>query len=131
MGFGNTPGIFQSRMVKVFGGSLWKFVLIYIDGIIVFSKNPIDHLLHLQEVFDLLKKSGVTLSLAKCHFAYPSIKALGHHVGRLGLSTLEDKTKAIRDLKFSRKLRELETGLGFFGYYRRYVVWYVRLALPS
>ena len=130
MGLGNTPGFFQSRMEKVFKTYLWKFVLVYMDDIIVYSKDTDQHLTHLEEVLSLLQKSGVTLALKKCHFAYPSIKALGHHVSRLGLSTLEEKTKAIRELQFPRNLRELDHGLGFFGYYRRFVEWYAWIEKP-
>ena len=100
------------------------------DDIIVYSKDKNQHLTHLEKVLDLLQKSDVTLTLKKCHFAYPSIKALGHHVSKLGLSTLKKKTKAIRKLQFSRNLKKLNHGLDFFEYYRKFVEWYAWIEKP-
>ncbi|CZT02527.1 uncharacterized protein RCO7_06258 [Rhynchosporium graminicola] len=130
MGLATTPSFFQHRMESLFGPYLWKFVLVYIDDIIVFSKTPADHLEHLDTALALLEKSGVTLSLSKCFFAQPSIQALGHYVSRLGLSTLQEKVEAIRTWEFPSNLSELETALGFFGYYRSFVPHYASVAAP-
>ncbi len=117
-------------MERVLEKYLWKFVLVYIDDIIIFSPTLEDHLDHLNEILIILEKSGVTLSLSKSHFAYPNIKALGHHVSRLGISTMEEKIEIIKNLKFPKLLRELETGLGFFEYYRGFVPWYSFIEKP-
>lgn len=130
MGLANTPGFFQHRMELLLSDFLWQFVLVYVDDIIIYSPTIDDHLTHVDQILTLLEDSGVTLSLGKCHFAYPSIKALGHHVSRLGLSTLEDKVEVIRSLEFPRTLRLLEIGLGFFGYYRNFVDHYAATVRP-
>ena len=130
MGLANSPGFFQHRMESLFGRFLWQFVLVYVDDIIVFSRSLGEHLQHLNQVLDLLEASGVTLALAKCHFAYPTLVALGHHVSRLGLSTVREKTDAIRQLAYPTDLRQLEIGLGFFGYYRKFVPGYSDIAQP-
>jgi hypothetical protein len=91
------------------------------NDIIVFSLSLKDHLTHLNDVLTLLKQFDVILSLNKCHFAYSSVKALEHHVSRLELSTLNEKTQAIRELHFSKTLRNLEIELKFFDYYRKFV----------
>ena len=117
-------------MERLLGAFLWQFVLVYVDDIIIYSPSLKTHLYHLDQVLKLLDESGVTLSLAKCHFAYPSIKALGHHVSRLGVSTLEEKVEAVRGMSFPSTLRQLETGLGFFGYYRKFVPHYAAIARP-
>ena len=82
---------------------LWQFVLVYIDDIIIYSSWLDDHIRHIDDVLRLLKDSEVTLALSKCHFAYPSIQALGHYVFQLGLSTTEEKVEAIRKMKFLEK----------------------------
>jgi hypothetical protein len=86
----------------------------------------------LTEVLELLEKSGVTLQISKCHFGYQSqsIKALGHHVSRLGLATDDEKIEAIRTLDYPHTLSELETGLGLFGYYRKFCLGYSYIAEP-
>ena len=98
--------------------TLLQGTVIYMNDIIVFSADTQKHLTHLKEVLDLLEKSGVTLAFKKCRFAYSNIKVLGHYVFRLGMSILEEKIKAIEELKFPKTLHELETAIGFFGYYR-------------
>ena len=128
MGLTNSPGFFQYRMESILAKYLWFFILVYVDDIIIFSKSKKEHLHYLDRILQLLKDSGVTLSIAKYHFDYPSIKVLGHHVLWLGLSTVEEKTKVIRNLDYPRNLRDLETGLGFFRYYRKFVPYYSAIA---
>ena len=117
-------------MESLFGPYLWKFVLVYVDDTIIFSRSPEQHLEDLSMVLRLLQQSGVTLSLSKCYFAQPSLQALGHYVSRLGLSTVLEKTEAIRALKFPETLQGLENGLGFFNYYRMFVEGYAAIAKP-
>ena len=121
----NTSKFFQNRMKKIFDFYLWKFVLIYMNDIIIYFKISIDHLAHLNEALNLLKKSKVTLSLSKCHFAYSSIKALRHHMNRFDLNILKKKTKIICRLIFFKILKKFEIDLNFFDYYRKFVTWYV------
>ncbi|KAK7992138.1 hypothetical protein PG988_000932 [Apiospora saccharicola] len=68
--------------------------------------------------------------LDKCHFAQPGLKALGHHVSRLGLSTLDEKVEAISKLAMPRNLQELESGLGLMGYYRSFIHNFAILSAP-
>ena len=130
MGLANSPGFSQHRMETLLAPYLWKFALVYVDDIIVFSKSLEKHLDELERILSLLEASGVTLALSKCHFAYPSVDALGHHVSRLGLSTAASKTEAVRQMDYPKSLSQLEIGLGFFGYYRKFVPYYSHIAQP-
>ncbi|KAL2060380.1 hypothetical protein VTL71DRAFT_9775 [Oculimacula yallundae] len=130
MGLATTPSFFQARMEKLFRNYLWKFVVVYIDDIIIFSRTPDQHVLDLDLALTLLENAGVTLALAKCHFAQPSIEALGHKVSRLGLNTLEDKVEAVRKWEFPETLSNLEKVLGFFGYYRKFIAHYAAISAP-
>lgn len=121
MGLSSTSPFFQHRMERLFREYLWNFVLVYIDDIIVFSKSIKEHLAYLDTVLGLLEESGVTLSLSKCFFTQPSITALGHHISRPGLATLEEKVEAIRKWEFPTTLSQLEIAIGFFNYYRQFV----------
>ncbi|RAO67920.1 uncharacterized protein BHQ10_003932 [Talaromyces amestolkiae] len=124
MGLATAPSFFQQRMENILRSYLWKTVNVYVDGIIAFSRTQSEHLKHLDEVLTLLEASGLTLQISKCHFAYGSIKALGHHISRLGLATDEDKIRAIKELDYPKFLAELEMGLGLFNYYRKYCLGY-------
>ena len=130
MGLTNSPGFFQHRMESILAKYLWFFILVYVDDIIIFSRFKEKYLYYLNRILQLFKDLGVTLSIAKCYFGYPSIKALGHHISQLGLSTIEEKTKAIQNLDYSECLRDLETRLGFFRYYRKFVPYYSAIAQP-
>ena len=121
----NTFDFFQNKMKKVFKIYLWKFVLIYMNDIIVYFKNKDQHLTHLKKILNLFEKSDVTLTLKKCHFAYFSIKVLKHHVSKFELSILKKKTKIIRKFQFFKNLKKLNHELKFFNYYRKFVEWYV------
>ena len=125
MNLKNISNFFQNRMKKIFDFYLWKFVLIYMNDIIIYFKISTNHFVHLNETLNLLKKSEMTLSFSKCHFAYLSIKTLKHHVNRFNLNTLKEKTDIIRHLKFFKILREFEVELSFFDYYKKFVTWYV------
>lgn len=130
MGLTISPPFFQHRMESLFGAYLWKFVLVYIDDIIVFSRSIQDHLQHLELTFTVLENSGCTMSLPKCHFAQAGLEALGHYVSRFGLSTTAEKTEAIRNLPMPSNLQELEHGTGLMGYYRDFIPDYAIIADP-
>ena len=130
MGLANSPSFFQHRMERILSQYLWNFVLVYVDDIIVYSRTQQSHLSNLNEVLTLLENSGVTLSIPKCHFGYPSVDTLGHHVSRLGLSTVLEKTDAIRSMLYPTTLNQLEIGLGFFGCYRKFVPNFAAIAQP-
>jgi RNase H-like domain found in reverse transcriptase/Reverse transcriptase (RNA-dependent DNA polymerase) len=103
---------------------------VYIDDVVVFSRLREEHLVHIDSVLTTLQKSGITLSASKCHFGYPSIELLGHHVSRFGITTSEDKIKAMVEKAFPENLKLLECGLGLFNYYRRFIEWYASVSAP-
>ena len=121
MGLKTSPGFYQHRMERLLAGYLWQFVLVYIDDVIIYSKDIYDHLKHLDIVFSILAASGCTMSLDKCHFAQHGLEALGVHVSRLGLSTTEEKVAAIRELDIPTTLYELECGIGLMGFHRHHI----------
>jgi hypothetical protein len=130
MGLATTPAFFQHRMEQIFGPYLWKFVLVYIDDVIIFSKTFDQHVKDLTIVLRLLRNSGVTLSLAKCRFAQSSLAALGHHVSRLGLATTDQKIAAVKALEFPTDLSQLEISVGYFGYYWKFIDHYAAVERP-
>jgi hypothetical protein len=124
MSLDNNSNFFQHKMKRVLKKYLWKFVLVYIDDIIIFFTILENHLKYLNEILVLLKKSDVILSLSKSHFDYSSIKILKHHVNRLKISIMKKKIAIIKNLKFFVTLKNLKKELDFFEYYRNFVSWY-------
>jgi hypothetical protein len=129
-GLRNGPAIFQRIMQEILSPYLWLFCLVYIDDIVVYSKSFEDHLEHLDQVLGAIEQSGITLSPKKCHMFYSSILLLGHKVSRLGLSTHEEKVRAILDLKPPTKISELQTFLGMIVYFSAFIPYYASIARP-
>lgn len=113
----NISRFFQYRMKNLLLFYLWQFVLIYIDNITIWSFSLNKYIQYLNQIFTLLKKSKMTLTFIKCHFAYFNIKTLEHYISRLRLNTIEKKINVIRQMRFSRNLRDFEVKLKFFDYY--------------
>ena len=130
MGLASTPGFFQVRMERILARYLWQFICVYIDDVLIFSHTLEEHLQHLDEVLGLLEDAGISLSIKKCHFAYRSIKTLGHHVSQLGVSTAEDKVVVVRNMRFPHTLHSLEVGVQFFSYYCWFVERFAAIADP-
>ena len=111
-GLRNGPSIFQRVMQGILAPYLWIFCLVYIDDIVIYSKTYEEHIDHLDKVLEAIELSGITLSPVKCHLFYSSILLLGHKVSRLGLSTHNEKVRAILELQSPSKLSQLQTFLG-------------------
>ena len=75
-GLSNSPASFSMVMAQVLRGVNWKFVLCYVDDILVFSENVEKHLVHLKQVFQCLQKANLTLKPSKCKFAVKEVKYL-------------------------------------------------------
>ena len=98
-GYKNGPSIFQQVMQNILAPFLWIFALVYIDDMVIFSLTFEDYVKHLDQVFQVIQKFGVTLAVTKCHFGYQSVLLLGQKVSRLGLSTHKEKVDAILQLE--------------------------------
>lgn len=86
-GLSNAPGTFQALMNIIFGRYVMKFILVFFDDILVFSKTLAEDVSHLQIVMDLLKEHQLKVKLSKCHFAVPQVDYLGHVINNSGVAT--------------------------------------------
>ncbi|VDH94031.1 Hypothetical predicted protein [Mytilus galloprovincialis] len=99
-GMMNSPLTFQCLMTKVLKDLNFKIALVYIDDILIFSKNFEDHLNHLQQVFSNLREANLKLNPEKCKFATRTIKYLGHVISKDGIRVNPENTEKVKD--FSR-----------------------------
>jgi hypothetical protein len=77
-GLVNAPAAFQSIMNKIFAQHMYKFVMVYLDDILMFSNNEGDHAKHLRIVLDILKSHNLTVAIFKCKFYKSQVLFLGH-----------------------------------------------------
>ena len=96
-GLAQAPAYFQALINKVLKG-LHKFAVIYLDDIIIFSKNEEKHLEHLRIIFKRLKEAGLKLKRSKCDFMKTQIQYLGHLISSGGIQPLPEKLGSIKNM---------------------------------
>ena len=129
MGYMNSAAYVQRQLDNKLR-DLHEFVRAYIDDIIIFSDTLDDHLDHLDRLFSRLKELNIHLAPTKAYIGFPSVVMLGIRVDSLGLTTPEEKLRAIANLKFPYTLKQLETYLGFTGWMRQYIPRYAQVSEP-
>ena len=129
-GLTNAPAGFQRFLNTIFADLLDVFVIIYLDDILVFSSDESQHVRHVSEVLRRLRKNGLFANGKKCNFHSPSVEYLGHIIGSNGLKMDPDKIKVVLDWPEPRKVKELQSFLGFANFYRRYIYNYSDIVIP-
>jgi hypothetical protein len=130
-GLAYAPGTFQRLMNRVLQDYLGKFVSVYLDDVIIYTKGPLEtHLDHLRQVFETLRCANLKIKLKKCYFCFPNIHFLGHVVGREGIHPDPEKIEKIRNFPVPTNLTQLRSALGLFSYYRKFIKDFSKIAKP-
>ncbi|KAL3533570.1 hypothetical protein ACH5RR_007091 [Cinchona calisaya] len=120
-GLTNAPATFCTLMNKVLREFLDKFVVVYLDDIVIYSRTLEEHIQHLRRVFRVLKENQLFVKKEKCAFAEQEVPFLGHIVGGGQIMMDVSKIQAIVEWKPSTKVTELRSFLGLTNYYRKFV----------
>ena len=118
-GLAQAPAYFQLLMNKVLKGL--KFTMTYLDDIIIFSQDELQHLEHLEIVFSCLWEAGLKMKCSKCDFFKSEIHYLGHLISPKGISPLPNKLDSIRHMPVPNSTKEIKQFLGLTGYYKKFV----------
>uniref|UniRef100_A0A8R7QJ03 Reverse transcriptase domain-containing protein n=1 Tax=Triticum urartu TaxID=4572 RepID=A0A8R7QJ03_TRIUA len=129
-GLCNAPATFQCLMNSVFGRHVCKFIIIFLDDILVFSFDLQEHEEHLRIILDLLREHQLYAKASKCSFAQQKIEYLGHFISKDGVATDASKTSAMSAWPVPTTPTELRRFLGLTGYYRKFVPHYGFIAKP-
>ncbi|GBG86011.1 hypothetical protein CBR_g40824 [Chara braunii] len=129
-GLCNSPGTFQHTMNRIFHDHLDKFVVVYLDDILIFSKSVEEHAQHVETVLSLLRQHKYKVNLEKCEFGRTKILYLGHEVSAKGIRPEDAKVASIRDWPRPQTVTEVRSFLGMCGYYRNFVKNYSTVASP-
>ncbi len=108
-------------MNQVLRKYLRKFILLYLDDIIIYSKTFKEHKEHVRLVFKTLRDASLMMKLKKCKFAQKELWFLGHIISVEGIRTDPDKIAKMVTLSPSTNLKELRSRLGLFSYYWQYI----------
>jgi hypothetical protein len=129
-GLTNAPATFQRLMNHIFKEYIGKFLVVYIDDILIYSKTFEEHLEHLYLIFERLKEVDLMIKLKKCEFCKSELTFLGHLIGKDGIKPDESKIRKIKEMKTPQNLGELRSALGLFSYYRKFVKDYAKIEKP-
>ncbi|KAK3545143.1 hypothetical protein QTP70_001464 [Hemibagrus guttatus] len=126
----NAPSVFQDFIHEVLREFLHRFVLVYIDDILIYFRNLAEHHQHIAKVLECLRKFQLFLKVEKCYFHQPSVQFLGYKINSSGIQMDEEKITAIRNWPAPTTVKELQWFLGFANFYRRFIQNYSSIANP-
>jgi hypothetical protein len=129
-GLTNAPNMFMWLMTKVLKEFLGKFVIVYLDGIMIFSKKLEEHLMHIQRVFENLREDNFLINLKKWSFVKIEFVYLGFFVSMEGLKMDLEKVKAIIEWSTPRSATKVRYFHVFECFYRNFFKGFSSICAP-
>ncbi|GJT24145.1 putative reverse transcriptase domain-containing protein [Tanacetum coccineum] len=129
-GLTNAPAVFMDLMNRVCKPYLDKFIIVFIDDILIYSKNKQEHKEHLKLILELLKKEELYAKFSKCEFWIPKVQFLGHVIDSKGIHVDPAKIESIKDWASRKSPTEIRQFLGLAGYYRRFIEGFLKITKP-
>ncbi|GJS57630.1 putative reverse transcriptase domain-containing protein [Tanacetum coccineum] len=129
-GLTNAPAVFMDLMNRVCKPYLDKFVIVFIDDILIYSKNKEEHGRHLKTILNLLRSEKLYAKFSKCDFWLDSVQFLGHVIDSSGVHVDPAKIEAIKNWAAPTTPTEVRQFLGLAGYYRRFIKEFSLISKP-
>ncbi|GKA56772.1 putative reverse transcriptase domain-containing protein [Tanacetum coccineum] len=127
-GLTNAPAVFMDLMNRVCKPYLDKFVIVFIDDILIYSRNEKEHEEHLKAILKLLKKEELYAKFSKCKFWISKVQFLSHVIDSQGIYVDPAKIESIKDWASPKTPTEIRQFLGLAGYYRRFIEGFSKIA---
>ncbi|KAI3743000.1 hypothetical protein L1987_60701 [Smallanthus sonchifolius] len=124
----NAPAVFMDLMNRVCKPYLDQFVIVFIDDILIYSKNKEEQEEHLRLILELLRQEQMYAKFSKCEFWIREVQFLGHVVNEKGIHVDPSKIEAIKNWAAPKNLTEVRQFLGLAGYYRRFIEGFSKIA---
>jgi hypothetical protein len=129
-GLSNASAYFMNLMNKMFMEYLDRFVVVFIDDILIYSKSESDHEEHLRLVLQKLRDNELYAKFSKCEFWIDKVPFLGHIISNGGISVDPTKVKEIVAWSIPTTVTEIWSFLGLEGYYQRFIEGFSKIAKP-
>jgi hypothetical protein len=129
-GLTNAPAYFMYLINSVFMPELDKFIIVFIDDILVYSENKEDHAERLRIVLTRLRDHQLYAKFSKCEFWLKTVPFLGHVLSENGILVDPNKVQEVMDWKAPTTIHEVRSFLGLAGYYRRFILDFSKIAKP-
>jgi hypothetical protein len=129
-GLTNAPAVFMDLMNRVFRPYLDKFVVVFIDDILVYSNSYLEHEQHLRQVLSTLREHQLYAKVSKCEFWLKEVVFLGHVISAQGILVDPRKVEAVLKWERPKNVTEIRSFLGLAGYYRRFIEGFSIIAIP-
>ncbi|GJW60902.1 putative reverse transcriptase domain-containing protein [Tanacetum coccineum] len=129
-GLTNAPAVFMDLMNRVCKPYLDKFVIVFIDDILIYSKNKEEHGEHLKTILNLLRSEKLYAKFLKCDFWLDSVQFLGHVIDSSGVHVDPAKIEAIKNWAAPTTPTKVRQFLGLAGYYRRFIKEFSLISKP-
>ncbi|XP_049355741.1 uncharacterized mitochondrial protein AtMg00860-like [Solanum verrucosum] len=117
-------------MNDIFRDHLRKFILVFFDDILIYSKDYASHLGHLKVVLDILKQNQLVINKKKCTFGQLKLEYLGHIISSEGVQVDPSKIDSMISWPSPRDIKSLRGFLGLTGYYKKFVKDYGKIVAP-
>jgi hypothetical protein len=129
-GLTNAPSYFMNMMNKVFMEFLDKFVIVFVDDILIYSKSNEEHEKHLRLIMEKLREHKFYAKFSKCEFWLSEIAFLSDIISKEGIVVDPSKVTSVTEWKPPKNVREIHSFLGLARYYRRFIENFSKIAKP-
>ncbi|KAJ0451777.1 putative nucleotidyltransferase, Ribonuclease H [Helianthus annuus] len=129
-GLTNTPAVFMDLMNRVCKPFLDRFVIVFIDDVMIYSKSKTEHAQHLCLVLELLQGNQLYAKFSKCEFWLEEVQFLGHIVNSQGIHIDPAKIEVVKSWITPKNPTEVRSFLGLAGYYRRFIEGFSKISVP-
>src|SRR3569833_1947630 len=129
-GLTNAPATFQSVMNKIFHPFLRRFVVVYLDDILIYSKTAEEHQEHVRLVLETLRRQKFYVCESKSSFANSETRFLGHVVSAEGIRPDPKKVQSVQDWPVPANVHDVRSFMGLVNYFRKFIKDFATLAAP-
>jgi hypothetical protein len=120
----------MNLMNKIFMPYLDKFVIVFIDDILIYSKDKQEHAKHLRIALQILREHQLYAKFSKCKFWLDQVEFFGHVISKEGIAVNPSKVASVLEWEAPKNVKQIRGFLGMAGYYIRFIEGFSKIAGP-